>query len=309
MNIISVNNLSKLYQGRIGITNVTFQIEKGEFAGIVGHNGSGKTTLLNLICGLIKPTHGSVELFGDKMINIKNISNQIGVVLQYSGLPDLLTVREYLRLECGLYGIGQSQLQEGLDLVRLSNCQNIKISELSEGSKRKLVIMKTLLRKPPLLIMDEPTAGIDPVVRYEIWEYLRDIKRHTEVTTIISTNDLFEVENLCDRILFLRNGQLIKNEIMAELLKNDLMSKVLYISFPEEVGSFDGIADCIWKSKADTDIKDISDAGNRIRISLRGGDPYGTLLIALEALIANGYRFSSVSFGESSLDNVLIANY
>jgi len=309
MSLISVNNLSKSYHGNNGISNVTFRMEKGDFIGIVGHNGSGKTTLLNLICGLIKPTRGRIELFGKKTTNIKEISQQIGVVLQYSGLPDMLTVGEFLKLESGLYNIGQTAIQEGLELVKLSSYQNVRISELSEGSKRKLVIMKTLLRKPSLLIMDEPTVGIDPNIRIEIWEYLRNIKQNTDVSAIISTNYLFEVESLCDRLLVLKKGELIKNEYITKLLNTDFNNKVVYVSFSRErVESFDQIVSLIENNKVGLNVKSIFQTKDGIRINLKEHS-YKSLLLVLEALIEKEYYISSISFGEKSLEDVLITDY
>jgi len=283
-------------------------MEKGEFIGLVGHNGSGKTTLLNLICGLIKPTHGRVELFGKSPANIKDISQQIGVVLQYSGLPEMLTLREYLKLESGLYNISQVAIQEGLELVKLSSYQNNRIVELSEGSKRKLVIMKTLLRKPSLLIMDEPTVGIDPNVRFEIWEYLRNIKQRDHISAIISTNYLFEVETLCDRILVLKKGELIRNEYITKLL-NDFNNKVVYVTFPgKNRESFEQIANCINDNKVGLNAKSIVQTKDGIRINLKDYS-YKSLLVVLDALIEKGHYVSSISFGEKTLDDVLIKDY
>lgn len=218
MKTIAVKNLCKNYGKKFSLVDINLDVNEKEFVALLGENGAGKTTLLKLISGLLKPLRGEILILGNNIRNLKHLTGFLGVVSQYTGLPDLLKVKEFLRLEARLRNLNEKVIIEGLELAGLQAYANTKICDLSEGSKRKIVIIKALLHRPKILLLDEPTVGLDPFVRNEIWEHLLNIKK-TGVSAIVSTNYLYEAEYLCKRIVFIMQGKIIADTTIDEFKK------------------------------------------------------------------------------------------
>lgn len=229
MNIVEVNKIEKKYGNKFKL-EINFNLEEGQFLGLVGENGAGKTTLLRIVTGLLKPTSGSSRVFGVESKKIKKVSQYIGVVSQYTGLPDLLKVKEFLANECAIRNRDYDSIQKELEILKLDNYLDKKISDLSEGNKRKIIILKSLLHRPKLLIMDEPTVGIDTIARNEIWDYIQGLK-DSGIAAIICSHYLSEIEQICDNVMFLNNGKVKKTGTMEELIYNNSNNNCLIVEF------------------------------------------------------------------------------
>lgn len=213
--VIQVVNLHKKYDSHFSLTDINLSLNEGEFLAFVGNNGAGKTTLLRLISGLLKPTQGEVLIMDSRVQEVKSIAKWLGIVHQYSGFPDFIKVSEFFKFEKRSRGLDEKVVQEAIDFARLRPYMNTMLCKLSEGTRRKIAIIKSLLHGPKILLLDEPTVGVDPVMQEEIWEYLKSLKRN-KLSAIIATNNLREVESLCDRVMFMFDGQVIAEEKVAD---------------------------------------------------------------------------------------------
>ena len=207
MEVIRVESVSHRNGSHFQLSDVSLSINRGEYIGIMGANGAGKTTLLRIICGLIRPQKGRVEISGISAEKIKNIARLIGIVNQHSGLPDLIKVKEFLSYQAKLRNLKKSSIEKFLKLAQLEKYYNVFLSQLSEGNRRKVSIIKALLHDPEIIIMDEPTLGLDPVVKNEIWNFLLNLKK-SDTTLIVATNNIEEAKSLCDKVYFLNDGNL-----------------------------------------------------------------------------------------------------
>lgn len=306
MNVVEVNELVKSYGEKFTLS-IDFKLKEGEFLGLVGENGSGKTTLLRIISGLLKPTSGNTMVFGTPSKKIKKISNYIGVINQYTGLPDLLKVGEFLKNECVIRDIDYQSIQSELGILGLSKYIDKKICDLSEGNKRKIVILKALLHKPKLIIMDEPTVGIDPMARSEIWSYVKRLKENG-ISAIICTHYLYEIEQVCDRVIFLDNGNVQKEGKIEELIHEDKQKQVLTVTVKN------GIAEDIQQplkelfQKNASYYKDISFYPNSFLITVneKAND---VLPKIVKLMYNNGYALDSIAVGKDSLEKVMAELY
>lgn len=306
MNVVEVNELVKSY-GKKFTLSIDFKLKEGEFLGLVGENGAGKTTLLRIISGLLKPTSGNTMVFGTPSKKIKKISNYIGVINQYTGLPDLLKVGEFLKNECVIRDIDYQSIQSELDILGLSKYIDKKICDLSEGNKRKIVILKALLHKPKLIIMDEPTVGIDPMARSEIWSYVKGLKENG-ISAIICTHYLYEIEQVCDRVIFLDNGNVQKQGKIEELIREDEQKQVLTVVVEN------GIAEEIQQplkelfQKNASYCKEISFYPDSflITVSEKAND---VLPKIVKLMYDNGYALDSIAVGKDSLEKVMAELY
>jgi len=224
MQVICVHNLAKRYGQRTVLQGIDLSVEQGEYVAILGANGSGKTTLIRAVAGLTLPDEGTVSFFGQSSSDRKVICSHLGVVHQHSALPEYVTVRELLSNERRLRGLDEATVDKAIDLAGLHGQPPKLIRELSEGTRRRVAVVRALLHDPAILLLDEPTAGLDPLIRMEIWEHLLHVKRKG-CSALIATNDLQEAAQLCDRMFFLRSGCLYSANglhdagSMAELYK------------------------------------------------------------------------------------------
>ncbi len=219
MNAIEVRNLTKSYSG-FKLDNVSFALPSGCIMGLVGENGAGKSTTIKLILDMIKRDSGSVEVFGkDSCGNIKNIKEDIGVVLDDVGIPDLLNAKEVGKIMKGTFA-SWSESDYAENLKRLSVPSNKPFKEFSRGMKMKLGIAIALSHDPKLLILDEATSGLDPVVRDDVLSIFYEFTRDENHSILISSHIVSDLEKLCDYIAFLHKGKLMlfeeKDALLAE---------------------------------------------------------------------------------------------
>lgn len=218
---ISIRNLVKTYgNGKQALRGVSLDIPQGSLFGLLGPNGAGKSTMINIMAGLVNKTSGSVEIWGfDTDRNPRNAKLSIGIVPQELMFDAFFTPYETLELQAGLYGIPKSQRRsmEILQALRLDDKAHAYTRTLSGGMKRRLLVAKALVHAPPILVLDEPTAGVDIELRQQLWAYVREL--HTQGTTVVlTTHYLEEAQELCDRIAIINQGQVVANETKDSLM-------------------------------------------------------------------------------------------
>ncbi len=216
---INVADLSCSFAGVQALDGVSLKVKAGTVAGIVGPNGAGKTTFIDIISGLLKPSRGSVQVLGENVVaHAAAVRARIGVLSQETALYTEVTALQNLRFAAALYRVPQAEkrISELLDLVGLSPRANSVVRGFSGGMQRRLAIARALLHDPPLLILDEPTVGVDLEARHQIWSHIRKL-RSAGRTVLLTTNYLDEAEALCDHVAILRSGKLIADDTPAAL--------------------------------------------------------------------------------------------
>jgi ABC-type multidrug transport system ATPase subunit len=211
MNILELNAVSKTYGAKTVLDKVSFCAGSGEILGLLGPNGAGKTTLLKIISGLTKCDGGSVRAFGlDFWPNRRNILKNIGIVPQENNLEREATVKEALLLYARLFGVRRARQASEKILAdfAMGEWQDVLVRRLSGGMARKALIVRALLPDPPLLLLDEPSVGLDPDVRRGIWRMILELKAAGK-TVVLTTHYMEEADALCDRLALLKSGQLL----------------------------------------------------------------------------------------------------
>jgi ABC-2 type transport system ATP-binding protein len=212
---IRIEGLSKIYAGgKRALSEVSLDVPRGQIFGLLGPNGAGKSTLINILAGLVNKTAGTAEIWGfDIDRDPRNAKASIGIVPQEIMFDPFFTPFETLENQAGLYGVrkGKRQTAELLRAVHLEDKANAYARTLSGGMKRRLLVAKAMVHSPPVLVLDEPTAGVDIELRQQLWAYVRELNRGG-VTVVLTTHYLEEAEELCDRIAIINHGRLIANE-------------------------------------------------------------------------------------------------
>jgi ABC-2 type transport system ATP-binding protein len=217
--IIEVDNLVKHYDGVKAVNGISFFVSEGEIFGLLGPNGAGKTTTLEIIETLREKTSGNIIVCGLSVDKDQNaIKQQIGVQLQAAGYYPSLTLVELLHLFAGLYNV-KTDAMHMLRLVGLEDKCKAKYKELSGGQKQRFSICTTLINKPRIVFLDEPTTGLDPQARRNLWGLIREI-RDNGTTVVITTHYMDEAESLCDRVAIVEKGKIIALDTPAKLIDN-----------------------------------------------------------------------------------------
>jgi ABC-2 type transport system ATP-binding protein len=218
---ISIRELEKTYAGgKRALEGVSIEVPRGQIFGLLGPNGAGKSTLINILAGLVNKSGGSAEIWGfDIDRHPRNAKASIGIVPQEILFDPFFTPAETLEIQAGLYGIAPAQRQtdELLAAMHLSDKADAYARTLSGGMKRRLLVAKAMVHSPPILVLDEPTAGVDIELRKELWNYVRSLNAKG-VTVVLTTHYLEEAEQLCDRIAIINHGRLIANQPTRELV-------------------------------------------------------------------------------------------
>ena len=218
---IAITALEKNYAGgKRALDGVTFDVPRGKIFGLLGPNGAGKSTLINILSGMVRKTGGSARIWGfDIDEHPRNAKGSIGIVPQEILFDPFFTPLEALEMQAGLYGVpkGRRRSMELLRAVRLDDKANAYSRTLSGGMKRRLLVAKAMVHSPPVLVLDEPTAGVDIELRQQLWDYVRELNAQG-VTIVLTTHYLEEAEELCDRIAIINHGQLIANKPTRELV-------------------------------------------------------------------------------------------
>ena len=218
---IEINTLHKHYGNVHALQGVDFSIEPGEFFGLLGPNGAGKSTLINIMAGLARASSGAVRVFGHDVVDdYRAARTALGVVPQELVYDAFFTVREVLRLQSGYFGCGRANetwIEELLEILSLTDKADTNMQAHSGGMKRRVLIAQALIHKPQVLVLDEPTAGVDTELRKALWEFTRRLHREG-CTIMLTTHYLEEAESLCDRIAILDHGKLAALDSKQKLL-------------------------------------------------------------------------------------------
>ena len=218
---IEINNLSKQFKNILAVKNISFKIHKGEIIGLLGPNGSGKSTTMGMLLGLIKPTSGNVMINGQNIENNRtNILEKMNFISPYIELPKKLTVEENLLVYGRLYGIKdlKKKVLELLDKLNLTQLRKRKTGELSSGQKNRVSLAKGLINDPEILLLDEPTARLDPDVGDYIRSFIEDYASDNKATILLASHNMNEVERLCHGILMMKNGEIIDKRTSGHLI-------------------------------------------------------------------------------------------
>ena len=217
---VEVKDLAKVINEKIIVDRVSFSVEEGEIFGLLGSNGSGKTTTFNMLSGLLKPSSGEVKIFGRDIKKHKEFVKDIGMVTQQDSFYETLTVEENLEFFSSQYGIGKEDKKKRitglLSQTDLTNKRGILASNLSGGMKKRLNMACSLVHDPKVIFLDEPTVGLDPVIRKDIWKLIKQL--HSEKKTIIITSHYMEeVEYLCAKVAIMFSGRIVASGTPASL--------------------------------------------------------------------------------------------
>ena len=234
---IRIDSLSKTYAGgKRALDNVSFDVPRGQIFGLLGPNGAGKSTLINILAGLVVKSGGRATIWGfDIDQHPRNAKRSIGVVPQEIIFDPFFTPRETLEIQAGLYGIAPADRKsdELLAAMHLTDKANAYSRTLSGGMKRRLLVAKAMVHSPPILVLDEPTAGVDVELRRQLWDYVRKLNADG-VTIVLTTHYLEEAEELCDRIAIIHHGRVIANEPTRELVAK-AQEKSVVVTFDRDV--------------------------------------------------------------------------
>ncbi len=224
---IVIENLTKKYEDKTAVDNLSLNVAKGELFGLLGPNGAGKTTTISILCGLIKPTSGSARIYGaDIEKDSQRVKEQIGVCIQETAIYPYLSGKENLELFGNLYGMDGKTIKERSEmlLVKMGLQEDAKrvTSKYSGGMKRRLSLALALIHDPEIAFLDEPTVAMDPQSRHAVWDFIKDQKTRGK-TIILTTHYMEEAEELCDRVGIIDHGKLIALGTPKELIaKNDV---------------------------------------------------------------------------------------
>ena len=220
---IEIKNLTKVYDNYLAVDKINFQLNKNRTLGLLGPNGCGKTTTIGMILGLIAPTHGEILIENRNMntLNRDEVLSRFNFASPYVELPKKLTVKQNLEIYGRLYGIKDlsKRINEISNDLDIKNFFNRKTGELSSGQKNRVSLAKSLINKPEILLLDEPTASLDPDVGDFIRSYIQEYKSKNKVTLLLASHNMNEVEKLCDSIIMMKKGKIIDTGTCNNLIK------------------------------------------------------------------------------------------
>lgn len=301
-NVVTVNNLEKRYGSKIAVNKVNFVVKKGEILGLLGPNGAGKSTIINILSTVLSPADGEINILGhDLRTDAKSIKKAIGIVPQDIAIYEEISAEKNIRFFASLYNLKRPELDKNVEmalkLVGLYDRRNDKPKTFSGGMKRRLNIACAIAHQPQLIIMDEPTVGIDPQSRNHILESIKILKENGS-TIIYSTHYMEEVEAISDRILILNEGNIIAEGTKEELNKkvSNEISYHFQVKNPEHLN--------LKKIAGINGIKDIQRLENGIEI--KSDKAVTNLDEIISVMITNGCNIISMSSKEANLETVFL---
>lgn len=299
---IEVRGLEKVYQGfkdeppKRALKGIDLAIPRGSFFGLLGPNGAGKSTCINILAGLVRKTSGSARIWGfDIDQNPRNAKASIGIVPQEIYFDAFFTPREMLELQAGLYGVPKAERRtdEILAAVHLSDKANAYARTLSGGMKRRLLVAKAMVHNPPILVLDEPTAGVDIELRQQLWDYVKSLNA-LGVTIVLTTHYLEEAEKLCDEIAIINHGAVVACEKTPELLSR-IDEKVVVVRVREAVADVPGTLAAFrveWR--------------NQHELAVNYKPNSGEVTTILDAVRAAGHEIADVTTEQSDLEDIFL---
>ena len=218
---IEINNLTKQFKNTLAVKNISFQINKGKIIGLLGPNGSGKSTTIGMMLGLIKPSSGTVIINGQNIENNRtNLLEKMNFISPYIELPKKLTVEENLKVYGRLYGVKnlKDKIFYLMEKLNLADFRTRKTGELSSGQKNRVSLAKALINDPEILLLDEPTASLDPDVGDYIRSFIEDYASNKGATILLASHNMNEVERLCYEVMMMKNGEIIDKGKCSDLV-------------------------------------------------------------------------------------------
>ena len=299
--VIRVEGLRKSYGEVVAIAGVNLTINRGEVFGILGPNGAGKTTTLEAIEGLRKPDAGEIEVAGyDAVREFEDLKSIIGVQLQGTAFFDYLTVRETLKLFADLYGADDSpaRIKQLLDVVALTEKAKSPVEDLSGGQRQRLSLALALVNDPKIVFLDEPTTGLDPQARRNLWGLIRRI-RSEDKTVVLTTHYMEEAEELCDRVAIMDRGRVLISDTPLALVRSLNMDATILASVEAEPGEH-----------LDADLDLLPGVTGKERngkdLCLRTEDAQTTIVGLMELAAERGMRLRNLSVRSANLEDVFI---
>ena len=299
---ISINNLTKIYTNEFlkepkkALDSVSLDIPRGSFFGLLGPNGAGKSTLINIMAGLVKKTSGSVSIWDYDIEKSERLSRcAIGVVPQELNLDPFFTAREILEVQAGLYGVPKKERKtnEILQAVNLLDKADVYSRTLSGGMRRRLLIAKAMVHSPPILVLDEPTAGVDIELRQTLWNSMREMNLKG-ATILLTTHYLEEAEELCDQIAIINNGCVVAHDDKESLIKR-FDSKSIIIVCSETISDI---------PKSILKFKPLQTSSDRLTITYKPSS--GVIGEIISALHESGLRITDIITEEADLNDVFL---
>ena len=297
MPAIKITNLKKSYGGIDALKGINMTINKGQFFGLLGPNGAGKTTTINILTGLVRKDMGETMIFNrDTVSDYRFTRKQVGISSQEFTQDWFFPLDKLLLFQAGYYGINKKdatpRVESLLDRLGLKDKRNARIRELSGGMKRRFEIAKALVHDPQILILDEPTAGVDVELRHELWKYFGDL--HNEGKTILlTTHYIEEAELLCDKVAIIDSGKVITEGSPKELIGKDSNSGItVYLSEPFE--------------DSDNTLKDFTYNQEDQRLHFITGYPENDLPNIIKLLSKSGAHIQRIETNKASLEDVFL---
>lgn len=302
-NVVEVENLTKQYPNNVAVDGINFEVKEGEILGLLGPNGAGKSTTINILSTVLSPSTGNITIFGyDLKKEVKPIKQQLGVVPQDIAIYEEISAENNVRFFASLYGLKGKKLdayvKEALELVQLYDKKNEKPKTFSGGMKRRLNIACATAHQPKLIIMDEPTVGIDPQSRNHILESVKNLKKRG-ATIIYSTHYMEEVETISDRIMIMNDGKII-----AQGTKEELNQKVNdEITYSFQLTHTNNLNVALFSDMEG--IIGVNLTENVLEVAAR--QSINNLSKIIAELTTNGYKIQSMTSKEASLETVFLA--
>lgn len=299
---VEISNLNKTYRAsgkspaKIALRDVDLRIPKGSIYGLLGPNGAGKSTVINIMAGLVTKSSGRVTIWGHNLdTQTRGAKSNIGIVPQEINFDPFFTPQEMLDIQAGLYGVpaNERRTKELLELVGLEDKADAYARSLSGGMRRRLMVAKAMVHDPPILVLDEPTAGVDIELRQQLWNKVRDLNKKG-TTVLLTTHYLEEAEELCDRIAIINHGNIIADEEKESLLTRIDAKSISFrleqplADIPEELNDFS------------------PEIQGRRTLVLRYSPGETQLGKIIDVLSSNGHVINDISTDESDLEDVFL---
>ncbi|CAB3790401.1 Vitamin B12 import ATP-binding protein BtuD [Paraburkholderia caffeinitolerans] len=298
MPAIEIRNVKKRYKELQALKGVSFTVEEGEFFGLLGPNGAGKTTLISCLAGLARADEGSITVRGHDVVgDYRNARRNLGVVPQELVFDPFFTVRETLRIQSGYFGLRNNDawIDEIMANLDLTEKADVNMRALSGGMKRRVLVAQALVHRPPVIVLDEPTAGVDVELRQTLWKFIARLNREGH-TIVLTTHYLEEAQELCDRIAMLRRGEVVALERTSTLLQR-FAGTQLFVRFSEGVLPTELRA-------LEVDTSNLPNGGERQHL-LRLAS-YDEVERILSLCRANGCKLEEVEVRKADLEDVFV---
>ena len=303
MAAIDVRNIVKKFGDFTAVNGLSFGVEEGEIFGLLGPNGAGKSTLIRMMVTLLTPTSGTAIINGHDIVkDADGVRRSIGVIPQAMTTDLELSVEENLLIFAKLYGVPREKRQrlipELLEFVELTQWSKAQVKNLSGGMRRRVEIARGLVHEPRIFFLDEPTTGLDPVSRANVWQMLERMKAERQLTILVTTHYMDEADKLCDRIAIVDHGDLKALDSPIKLKMSVPSNNVLEVNFTSTPPGW------IDRLKALPDVEDVTSEDSVFRISTRNGP--ATTMAMLDAAAAAGVSVHALAVQSTTLDDVFV---